>query len=207
MNDQVKNTIENLRKHNINCYFIEDEEKAREKVLELIEPGKTVGLGGSMTVHSIKVVPELEKRNIVYNPYNAEGRIDRTKNQPELRRKGILADYYLTGTNAITEDGYLVNTDGTGNRVASMAFGPKKLILVSGINKLTENIDTAFERIKTVAAPMNARRHGWEDIPCYDAKCDECASAHRQCNCSLIIHYSRDPDRVSVVLVNKELGF
>ena len=207
MKEQVENTIDNLRKHNINCYFVEDEEKAREKILELIKPNKTVGLGGSMTVHSIKVIPELEKRNIVFNPYNAEGRIDRTKNQPELRRNGLLADYYLTGTNAVTEDGYLVNTDGTGNRVAAMAYGPKKLILVTGVNKITENLDAAFNRIKTVAAPLNARRHGWEDIPCYDTECDECASSHRQCNSSLIIHHSRDPERVSVILVNKDLGF
>lgn len=88
-----------------------------------------------------------------------------------------------------------------------MAFGPRRLIMVAGINKITRNIDTAFKRIRTVAAPMNARRHGWADIPCYDGECDDCASGHRQCNSSLITHYSRDPERVSVVLVNKDLGF
>lgn len=207
MNESVKNTIENLRNHNINCYFVEDEKEAKEKVLNLIQPNKTVGLGGSMTVFSINVVPELENRNTVFNPYTPEGKIDRSKNQAEIRRNGSLADYYLTGTNSITEDGFLVNTDGTGNRIASMAFGPKKLIIVAGKNKITKNIDEAFERIKKVAAPMNARRHGWDDIPCFDSECTECASNHRQCNSSLIIHYSRDPDRISVILVNANLGF
>jgi hypothetical protein len=207
MNDKIKNTIENLKKHNINCIFVKDENAAREKVLELIPYSSSVGLGGSMSVHYLNVIPELEKRNLVHNPYTPEGKKDPNKNQQEIRRKGLASDFFLTGSNSLTEDGYLVNMDGTGNRVAAMAFGPKKLILVVGKNKIVEDIDEAFDRIKKIAAPQNARRHGWDDIPCFHGGCVECASSHRQCNNMLVTYYSRDPKRITVILVDKDLGF
>ena len=207
MDNRIQRTVENLKKHNIRCLFVENEDEAKQKVLELIEPGSSVGLGGSMTVTSLNVVPELEERNKVHNPYTPDGNVDETKNQSELRRKGLMADYFLTGTNSITEDGYLVNTDGTGNRIASIAFGPKRVILVAGKNKIVKNVDQAFDRIRTIAAPKNARRHGWEDIPCFSSGCVDCNVEHRQCNSSLIIHNSRNPERITVILVNKDLGY
>lgn len=210
MDARIGRTIENLKRHNINCFFVEDEAEAREKVLELVEPGASVGLGGSMTVHSIGVVPELAKRNTMHNPYDKEGKIDKSKNQRAIRKKGLVADYFLTGTNSVTEDGFIVNTDGTGNRIGAMAFGPKKLILVTGVNKLVPDLDAAFKRIRTVAAPMNAGRHGWHDIPCAssdDPDCEQCTTSHRQCNSTLIIHNSRDPERINIVLINKDLGY
>jgi L-lactate utilization protein LutB len=210
MDARISRTIENLKKHNINCFFVDDERKAQEKVLEIVEPGASVGMGGSMSVHSIGVVPELEKRNTMYNPYDREGKVDKTKNQTAIRKKGLVADYFLTGTNSITEDGYIVNTDGRGNRIGAMAFGPKKLILVAGVNKLVPDLDGALERIRTVAAPLNGKRHSWDDIPCSttnDPDCEQCTSSHRQCNSTLIIHNSRDPKRINIVLVNKNLGY
>ncbi|MHA2393782.1 MAG: lactate utilization protein [Promethearchaeota archaeon] len=210
MEHRVKRAIENLKAHNINCFFVEDEGEAREKVLEIVEPGTSVGVGGSMSVHSIGVIPKLEMRNTMHNPYNKDGKVDKSKNQTAIRKKGLVADYFLTGTNSITEDGYLVNTDGRGNRIGAMAFGPKKLILVAGVNKLVPNLDAAFERIRTVAAPLNAKRHGWDDIPCAtsnDPDCNQCTTSHRQCNSTLIINNARDPERINLVLVNKNLGY
>jgi|TARA_B100001971_G_C18078500_1_gene476976 hypothetical protein len=202
--------MENLKKHNINCFFVKDEREAREKVLELVEPGASVGMGGSMSVHSISVVPELEKRNTMFNPYDREGKVDKSKNQTAIRRMGLVADYFLTGTNSITEDGYIVNTDGMGNRVGAISFGPKKLILVAGVNKLVPDVHGALERIRTVAAPLNGKRHSWDDIPCAttnDPDCNLCISTHRQCNSTLITHNSRDPERINIVLVDKDLGY
>ena len=210
MDTRIRRTIENLMKHNINCFFVEDEREAREKVLEIVEPGASVGMGGSMSGHSIGVVPELEKRNTMHNPYNREGKVDKSKNQTAIRKKGLVADYFLTGTNSITEDGYIVNTDGRGNRIGAMAFGSKKLVLVAGVNKIVPDLDGAFERIRTVAAPLNCKRHGWDDIPCAttnDPDCEQCTTSHRQCNSTLIIHNSRDPERINIVLVNKDLGY
>lgn len=207
MNESIRITIENLKKHNIKCVFVENEAEAKEWILRLIPPGASVGLGGSMTVASLGVVKELEKRNKVFNPYTSEGKIDKTKDQFALRRSGLVADYFLTGTNSITEDGYLVNTDGTGNRIAAMAFGPTKVILVAGKNKIVKNTKEAFKRIKSVAAPKNARRHGLKELPCFSSKCADCASPNRQCNYSLIIHNSRDPERITVILIDKELGY
>jgi hypothetical protein len=202
--------MENLKKHNINCFFVKDEREAREKVLELVEPGASVGMGGSMSVHSISVVPELEKRNTMFNPYDREGKVDKSKNQTAIRRMGLVADYFLTGTNSITEDGYIVNTDGMGNRVGAISFGPKKLILVAGVNKLVPDVHGALERIRTIAAPLNGKRHSWDDIPCAttnDPDCILCISPHRQCNSTLITHNSRDPERINIVLVDKDLGY
>jgi L-lactate utilization protein LutB len=123
---------------------------------------------------------------------------------------GLVADYFLTGTNSITEDGYIVNTDGMGNRVGAISFGPKKLILVAGVNKLVPDVHGALERIRTVAAPLNGKRHSWDDIPCAttnDPDCNLCISTHRQCNSTLITHNSRDPERINIVLVDKDLGY
>ncbi|MFC1454823.1 lactate utilization protein [Candidatus Undinarchaeota archaeon] len=207
MDARIEKTIESLKKHNINCIFVDDEQEAKEEILKLIEPGATVGLGGSMSVASLNVVPELEKSRTVYNPYDSDGKIDKSKNQVEIRKNGIFADYFLTSTNSITEDGYLVNTDGAGNRVAAMAFGPKKLILVAGTNKIVKDVDEAFERIKKVAAPQNTKRHNLDMLPCFSGECVNCASKYRICNSSLIIHNSRDPERITIILVNKDLGY
>ncbi|MDP6458860.1 MAG: lactate utilization protein [Candidatus Bathyarchaeota archaeon] len=210
MDGRISRTMENLKKHNINCFFVKDEREAREKVLELVEPGASVGMGGSMSVHSISVVPELEKRNTMFNPYDREGKVDKSKNQTAIRRMGLVADYFLTGTNSITEDGYIVNTDGMGNRVGAISFGPKKLILVAGVNKLVPDVHGALERIRTIAAPLNGKRHSWDDIPCAttnDPDCILCISPHRQCNSTLITHNSRDPERINIVLVDKDLGY
>ncbi|MFH1786522.1 MAG: lactate utilization protein [archaeon] len=207
MEPRILKTVESLKRHGIGCIPVKGEAEAKAKILELIPEGASVGLGGSMTVAQTGVVPELEKRGKAFNPYTAEGKIDKTKNQPVIRRDGLTAEYFLTGTNSITEDGYLVNTDGTGNRIAAMAYGPKKVILVAGTNKIVKDVPAAFERIKSVAAPKNARRHGWDDLPCHSGKCADCAAPHRQCNASLIIHNSREKGRITVILIDKELGY
>jgi hypothetical protein len=97
MDARISRTKENLKRHNINCFFVEDEAEAREKVLELVEPGALVGLGGSMTVHSIGVVPELAKRNTMHNPYDKEGKIDKSKNQRAIRKEGLVAGLFPHG--------------------------------------------------------------------------------------------------------------
>jgi hypothetical protein len=113
----------------------------------------------------------------------------------------------VAGSNAITEDGKIVNIDGLGNRLAAFCFGPEKVIIVAGRNKIVKDVAAAIERVKNVAAPMNARRFG-AATPCAKTdKCSDCDSPERICNLTLIIEKQRQPGRLTVILVNQELGF
>lgn len=125
----------------------------------------------------------------------------------ERRRQALLVDLFLTGSNAVTENGQLVNLDMVGNRVGGLTFGPKFVILVIGRNKLVADIDAAMQRIRTLAAPLNAARHeGWK-MPCIKtAKCMNCKSADRICNTWVITEKSYPKDRIKIILVNEDLG-
>jgi len=133
-----------------------------------------------------------------------------------LQRQAFLADIFLTGTNAITLDGKLVNVDGNGNRVAPAIFGPDKVIVVAGVNKIVRNVDEAIKRINEIAAPLNARRHfvkhqraEFGTLPCVrTGTCVDCAHELRICRYTVIIAgtSTRDKGRINVVLVGEELG-
>ncbi|RZW19179.1 MAG: lactate utilization protein [Desulfobulbaceae bacterium] len=125
----------------------------------------------------------------------------------ELRRRALLVDLFLTGSNAVTEDGCLVNLDMIGNRVGGLTFGPHHVVLVIGRNKIVEDVEAAMERIKRFAAPMNAIRHeGWK-TPCVKTSfCMDCQSPQRICNTWTITQKSYPKGRIRVILVNEELG-
>jgi hypothetical protein len=133
-----------------------------------------------------------------------------------MQREAFSCDVFLAGTNAVTMDGKLVNTDGLGNRVSAMIFGPEKVILVVGANKIVKNLDEAMERIREVCAPMNARRHflkhhssEFGDLPCVrTGKCIDCNHDWKICNYTVIIEgaMAREKGRINVVLVGEELG-
>ncbi|NNK58084.1 MAG: lactate utilization protein [Desulfofustis sp.] len=125
----------------------------------------------------------------------------------ELRRRALLVDLFLTGSNAVTEDGCLVNLDMVGNRVGGLTFGPHHVVLVIGRNKIVEDVEAAMERIKRFAAPMNAIRHeGWK-TPCVKTSfCMDCQSPQRICNTWTVTQKSYPKGRIRVILVNEELG-
>lgn len=125
----------------------------------------------------------------------------------ERRRQALLVDLFLTGTNALTEDGCLVNLDMVGNRVAALTFGPRYVVLVIGRNKIVKNLEEAMERVRNLAAPMNAIRHkGWQ-TPCVKTSfCMECNSPDRICNTWTITQKSFPKGRVKILLVNQDLG-
>jgi L-lactate utilization protein LutB len=194
-----------LTKNGITVVIAGTGQEARDKILAMIPAQASVGVGGSRTMVEIGLLDALRS--------GGYGLIDQY--DPKLskeaafkaRRDGLHADYFVAGTNAVTEDGKLVNVDGLGNRVAGFAFGPEKVVIVVGRNKIVKDVEAALERVKNLAAPMNAKRFGAATPCATTGRCSDCDSAERICNLTLIIEKQRIPARMTVVLINEELGF
>lgn len=203
--DDIQGTVKALEANNIDCVFVQNKQEALEKALELIPEGSTVGLGGSVTVEQVGLLEKLRTGNYtLYDQYAPD--IDMPENM-KRRRQGLTAKYFVTGTNAITSDGQLVNVDGLGNRVAAQAFGPEKVVIVAGTNKIVKDVHEAFDRLEKIAAPINAKRVNAQS-PCADTGvCIDCDSPARICNIYTIIRRMMIPGRITVILVNDSLGF
>jgi hypothetical protein len=202
----AKKIIKNLEKRRMAGSYAPTAAQARSEILSMIPEGAVVYRCGSMTATNMGLweemagLPGIE----IIDPYLAgltpeEGL--------ELRRKGMTADVMIAGSNAITLDGKLVNLDGMGNRVAAMAFGPRKVILVVGMNKVAADLESAIARVKHYAAPVNAVRIGI-DTPCVETGlCSDCKSPQRICNMWSIIEGHMIKDRIHVKLVGDSLGY
>lgn len=193
--------IKGLGSRNMTGYYASDKEKALEIALGLIPEGSSVTMGGAASADEIGLVDAVKKGN-----YNF---IDR--NAMEDKRAAVLAgfdaDFYLASANAITNDGIMVNIDGNSNRVASIAFGPKKVIFIVGMNKVCDDLDGAMKRARNVAAPTNAQRFGL-NTPCSKTGAGmDCKSPDTICCQFLITRYSKHKDRIHVILVNDNLGY
>ncbi|MDA8124974.1 MAG: lactate utilization protein [Deltaproteobacteria bacterium] len=212
--------IKNLQRRNMDGYFVSTQQDALGLVLTLIPPDAVVGRGDSVTLNRIGVIPELLKRNEnkIINPVqaNAEGHHPPREERQKLQREALLSDVFLTGTNAVTLDGRLVNIDGAGNRVAAMIFGPKKVIVIAGGNKIVTDVDEALHKIHNVVSPVNSLRHYMKhkqveaiERPCIKlGKCVDCFHEWRVCRNTVIIDGCQPPEkgRISVILVGEELG-
>lgn len=198
-----------LESNNFDVYLAENCETACSIVLKEILPKlnvRTVSWGGSVTFQvatglyeQLKESPDLE----LLDTYDKN--ISDSQKQ-ELRRQALLADLFITGTNAITENGQLVNLDMTGNRVGALTFGPKWVIILVGRNKLVANLDEAMYRVKNYAAPTNAMRLD-KKTPCVKTSfCEECKSPDRICNTWTITEKSFPKGRIKIVLINEDLG-
>ena len=183
-------------------YFSEIPE-AVEKVFSLIPKTDTVSWGGSLTVTTLGLTTmAAERGNKVIDRDKASSPAERT----ELMRQALLCDTYLTSTNAITEDGQLVNIDGVGNRVAAMIFGPKQVIVVAGMNKVAQTLMDAFTRAKTIAAPTNVQRFQL-NTPCsVTGTCAECLTEDTICSFVVRLRYCKIKGRIKVILIGKDLG-
>jgi len=206
-NEKVARTIiKNLEKRRMAGSYAAGADQARDEVLEMIPPGTTVFRCGSMTVLGMGLWEALEARPdvTVLDPYKPELSPEEGM---ELRRRGMIADVMIASTNAITLDGKLVNLDGMGNRVAAMAFGPKKVILVAGMNKVAPDLESAVARVKHYAAPVNSIRYGMK-TPCVEnGLCSDCKSPQRICNMWSTIEGHMIKDRIHVKLVGENLGY
>jgi hypothetical protein len=212
--------IENLQKRKMNGQYCRDKKEALETVLNMIPPGATVARGDSISLDQIGFPAAIKQRgqNAIIDPFTTDtaGFWPDERERQKIMRETFFADIFITGTNSITLDGRLVNVDGHGNRVSAMIFGPGKVILVVGVNKIVKDIDEALERIHQYSAPVNARRHvekhhgeGLSNLPCVKTGfCADCRSEWRICNYTVIIDGAMPPHqgRINVVLVGEELG-
>lgn len=208
-----------LERNNIKCHYVKDRDEARLKLLEMIPEGVTIGAASSRTLAQIRIMPELEKRRShqIHHPYRRGGKGYSPPLETVLEEiavvanKALTADVFLTGINAITLDGKLVATDGFGNRVAAIIWGPQKVIVVSGVNKIVDNVDAALRRIKEVAAPILAwrleKKAGYPPAPCgITGICVDCKDV-RHCVYTVIVECQTWPQRIEVMLVGEALGY
>ena len=201
---QVERTINALKKNNFEAVFVPDSKSACEEVMRQIPDGAAVGVGGSVTLTQIGLLDDLGNRNVrLIWPF-------RQGKTPEeildLVRKSFSADVFLSSTNAVTEDGKLFNVDASGNRVGAMFIGPKKTIIVCGVNKIVKDMEAAEKKVKEWTAPQNARRLG-RKTPCAETGvCADCKSPDRICN--IYVTLAKKPARIEVivVLVGESLG-
>jgi hypothetical protein len=185
-------------------YFSETGE-AVEKVFSLIPKTDVISWGGSMTTVGLNLQGlAVEKGYKVIDRDKATSPEERT----ELMRQALLCDTYLTGTNAISEDGQLVNIDGFGNRVAAMIYGPKQVIVVAGMNKVAKTVMDAANRARTIAAPANTQRFPNIKTPCNETgACADCLSPESVCTFIVRTRICRPKGRIKVILIGKDLGF
>jgi hypothetical protein len=203
--ERAKKAVEKLVVHEFDAVYAKTKEEAVQEFWKHITPKQKIGVGGSLTVRGLGILEKLEAQGYTiydhWKPGLSKGGI------LETRKLQMTCDLFLSSANAITLDGELVNIDGIGNRVNSINFGPGKVILVAGYNKIVKDVQEGIERIKNVAAPLNARRLNI-DVPCAQVgKCVDCNSPNRICR-TLVIH-ERKPSLtdILIILVGEELGF
>ncbi|MGE5843235.1 MAG: lactate utilization protein [Deltaproteobacteria bacterium] len=205
---RLKAVKEALEANQFEVFLADEAGEARKIVKEQILPAigaKVVSWGGSMTFlatglyEEIKNTPGLEILDT----------FDRSKPPEEntnLRRRSVLADLFITGTNALTEGGILVNLDMIGNRACSINYGPKHVVILVGRNKIVSEVDDAMFRVKNYAAPLNAMRLD-KKTPCVKTSyCEDCKSPDRICNVWTITEKSFPKGRIKVILINQDLG-
>ena len=201
---QVDRTRKALESNGFESQFVPDGESAVIAVMDMIPDGATVGIGGSTTLNQIGFFEAAKARGMkLLNPF-VQGITPEERNA--VTRKIFSCDYFLCSTNAITEEGQLYNIDATGNRVGAMFFGPRKTVVVCGINKIVKDMEEARKRVWNQASPMNAKRLG-RKTPCAETGvCSDCNSPERICNIAVEILKKPSRTDVLVLLVGELLG-
>lgn len=195
--------VKNLKSRHFDAYYCPDKSSALKKALELIPDGAAVGWGGATSAEQIGLIDAVKTGS--YRSY------DRTvaktpEERLEIERQSQFSDVFLTGANALSLDGQMVNIDGNGNRVAAIIYGPKSVLVIAGMNKVEETLDAAVIRARTVAAPANQQRF-LLDTPCtVTGICADCKSEKCICNQIVITRHCRPAGRIKFILVGEELG-
>lgn len=202
---QTERTIKNLNSRNMEGYYINNIDQLFEKLKELIPEGSIVGVGDSMTLFEAGVIDFLRSGNFKFlDKYQDKLTSDEKR---EIYINNFSADTFICSTNAITESGELYNIDGNGSRVAPMIYGPKQVILIVGINKIVKNIEEAESRVRSYAAPIDAKRLN-KDTPCTKlGYCVDCKSPNRICNDFVVIRGQFIKGRIKVLILGEDLGY
>jgi len=197
-----------LESNNFEVYLADNKNEAYKIVIEGIMPplnAKTISWGGSMTFQATGLYKDLKSNSNLEVLDTFDKKLPPDEKN-ELRRQALLVDLYITGTNAVTETGQLVNLDMIGNRIGALTFGPKWVIILVGRNKIAADLDEAMFRVKNYVAPANSMRLD-KKTPCAKTSyCEECKSPDRICNTWTITEKSFPKGRVKVVLINEDLG-
>ena len=216
MQNKIDITLKNIKKNNMQSFFAEKTEDIVPLLKTLIPKGATVGVGGSVTLQQSGVLDLLRSGDYVFYDRNKEGLTP--EEVSEIMAKSLTADVFICSSNAITQNGQLYNVDGRANRIAAICYGPKSVIIVAGANKIVEDIYEAKQRVKTIAAPKNAKRLSC-NTPCEKLGhcvsafsdgaeiCDGCQAEFRICSNYLISAKQMVKDRIKVVLCREELGY
>ena len=208
-NITLRGLKQKLQKNGFDVYLADSVKDAKDVVLTEILPvlkPKTVSWGGSGTLAETGLYEYLRDSD-EYESLDTWDKGLTNEDKYELRRQALLVDCFFTSTNAITEEGHLVNLDMIGNRVGSIVFGPKNVVLLVGRNKLVPDLSRAMDRIKEYAAPVNAMRLDLK-TPCVKTGyCMDCDSPQRICNVWSITEKSFPKGRIKVVLINADAGF
>lgn len=196
--------VKNLRRRHFDAYYCATKEEALAQVMALMPEGSSVGWGGAISAEQVGVQNAVRSGN--YTAIDRDAFPDRP-DKDRCMRQCFDADYFITGANAISMDGQMVNIDGTGNRVGLIVYGPKNIIVVAGMNKVCANLEDAVKRARTVAAPMNQLRFGLPNPCTCTGVCADCITETSICNQILITRHCKPAGRIKFVLVGEELGF
>ena len=196
--------VKALQSRAFEAWYFSDAPAAVEKVFSLIPKTDVVSWGGSLTTVGLNLQQmAVEKGYKVIDRDKAASPEERT----ELMRQALLCDTFLTGTNALTEDGQLLNIDGVGNRVAAMIFGPKQVIAVIGMNKVVKTVEDAYARARNIASPANTQRFPNAKTPCNETgACADCLSPDSICNYFVRTRRCKPAGRIKVILIGQDLG-
>ena len=213
MRQDIEVTLGALKANHFDARFAESATEARTMMLEMIPVRSRVGVGDSATIRQIGVLAELARRGSeVVNPFTSELTQDMVRDPTkhklflELARKTLTTDVFLAGSNAVTQDGKIVNIDRSGNRVAGIIYGAPRVILAIGRNKIVKDVDDAIYRIKNVIAPAHAQRKGRKTPCAVTGKCNECDSPDRLCSVTIILEKKPLYTDLAVILINEDLG-
>ena len=202
---RMERTAAALEKNRMEAHLVATKEEVVPLIRSLLAPGDVVSVGGSVTLDECGVLGLLRCGDYQFLDRYAPGLT--ADEIGEIYRKSFFADAYLCSSNAVTENGELYNVDGNANRVAAMTFGPKKVILVVGVNKIVPDLAAAERRVQEIAAPANAKRLSCKTPCAATGKCADCAGDGRIC-CTAVIHrQQRVPGRIKVILVGEPLGY
>lgn len=197
---QGKLLVKNLQSRHFDAYYCKSREEALKKALSLITDGASVGWGGALSAQQIGLIDAIRAGN-----FQALDR-DAVEDRDALMLECLRADVFLTGANGLSLDGQMVNIDGTGNRVAAISYGPKSVIVIVGMNKVTRTVEDAVQRARNLAAPLNQQRF-LLDVPCTQTgACSDCKSAACICNQILVTRHCRPAGRIKFILVGEPLG-
>ena len=197
--------VKNLKKHGFDAHFVKTTDEARQKALELVSGCESFGFGGSSTTRLIGIPDALKAEGkTIYDHWQKGLEADEYLH---IRHQQGRCDCFFCSANAISATGEIVNIDGAGNRVTAMTFGPKKVIIVAGTNKIRPDLESALKRLWEVAGPMRAKSLG-KETPCAETGvCNDCNSPQRICKATVILHRKPSLIDISVILINQPLGF